>query len=104
MKKEMMIYSMKISSSDWNIVKPKPSKGKEKQAVANKISSTEEATIMTMVMTFLEDFMAGLDVVDEDEEVDEKSVSENAEKQEVRVPVKSRLGIRPIKNQKQKML
>nr|CAH7768649.1 unnamed protein product [Callosobruchus chinensis] len=106
------ISSMKISSSDWNIVKPKPSKGKEKQAVANKISSTEEATNHDdgddlpgdFFDDFLkEDFMAGLDVVDEDEEVDEKSVSENAEKQEVRVPVKSRLGIRPIKNQKQKM-
>ncbi|VEN40412.1 unnamed protein product [Callosobruchus maculatus] len=105
------ISSMKISSSDWNIVKPKPSKGKEKQTVVKKVPSTQDATNDDgddlpgdFFDDFLkEDFMAGLDVVDEDEEADEKGVSENAEEEVAQVPVKSGLGTKPNKKQKQKM-
>nr|CAI5818193.1 unnamed protein product [Callosobruchus analis] len=73
------VSSTKISSSDWNIVKPKSSKDNEKQTVAKEGTNHDDGDDLPgdFFDDFLkEDFMAGLDVVDEDEEVDDKSVAQ----------------------------
>ncbi|CAH1957127.1 unnamed protein product [Acanthoscelides obtectus] len=86
--------SMKISSSDWNILKLSSPKGKEKGT--NQEATDDDDIPGDFFDDFLkDDFMAGLDVVDEDEEVDETTAAEEIDKDtEAQKSVKSRPGVK----------